>query len=131
MNQTITRLMQENLLAVFNERDAQRRLDVVRRNYTEDARWADAEETVVGQDRLHEKAQALLDGPLAGLSFVEAGPVHQVANMGGYLGWNVFAPPGSDETEPLVSGFDVAIVENDRIAQLFTVVTKEPGPSSA
>ncbi|MCV7218027.1 nuclear transport factor 2 family protein [Mycobacterium crocinum] len=129
MNQTITRLMQENLLAVFNERDAQRRLDVVRRNYTEDARWADAEETVVGQDRLHEKAQALLDGPLAGLSFVEAGPVHQVANMG-YLGWNVFAP-GSDETEPLVSGFDVAIVENDRIAQLFTVVTKEPGPSSA
>ncbi|AKK29081.1 hypothetical protein [Mycobacterium sp. EPa45] len=117
--------MQENLLAVFNERDAQRRLEVVRRNYAQDVRWSDAEETVIGHDRLHEKAQALLDGPLAGLSFVENGPVHQVANMG-YLAFNVFAP-GSAASDPLISGFDVAIVENDRIAQLFTVVTKQPG----
>ncbi len=93
MNQTITRLMQENLLAVFNERDAQRRLDVVRRNYTEDARWADAEETVVGQDRLHEKAQALLDGPLAGLSFVEAGPRASGGEHGGVPGLECLRPP--------------------------------------
>lgn len=128
MSENITKLMQENLLAVFNERDAARRLEVVRRNYAEDVRWSDAEETVVGQDRLHAKAQALLDGPLAGLSFVESGPVHQTANMG-YLGWDVFAP-GGDGTDPMISGFDVAIVENDRIAQLFTVVTKEPGASA-
>ncbi|MCV7347500.1 nuclear transport factor 2 family protein [Mycolicibacterium rhodesiae] len=129
MNPTITRLMQENLLAVFNERDAQQRLEVVRRNYAQDVRWSDADETVIGQDRLHEKAQALLDGPLAGLSFVQSGPVYQTANMG-FLAFDVFAPD-SDGTEPLISGFDVAIVENERIAQLFTVVTKEPGASPA
>jgi hypothetical protein len=129
LTENINRLMQENLLAVFNERDAQRRLEVVRHNYADDVRWSDAEETVIGQDRLHEKAQALLDGPLAGLSFAQAGPVHQTANMG-YLAFDVFAP-GADNAEPLISGFDVAIVENDRIAQLFTVVTKEPGASSA
>ncbi|MCV7017538.1 nuclear transport factor 2 family protein [Mycolicibacterium aichiense] len=121
--------MQENLLAVFNERDGQQRLEVVRRNYAPDVRWSDAEETVVGQDRLHEKAQALLDGPLAGLNFVQSGPVRQTANMG-FLAFDVFAP-GSAGTEPLISGFDVAIVENERIAQLFTVVTKEPGASPA
>lgn len=116
-------------MAVFNERDAQQRLEVVRRNYAQEVRWSDAEETVIGPDRLQEKAQALLDGPLAGLSFVQSGPVHQVANMG-LLAFDVFAPD-SDGTEPLISGFDVAIVENERIAQLFTVLTKEPGASPA
>ena len=124
MTENITRLMHENLLAVFNERDAARRLDAVRRNYAENVRWSDAEETIIGQGALHEKAQALLDGPLAGLSFVQSGPVRQVANMG-FLAFDVFAP-NSDGTEPLISGFDVAIIEDDRIAQLFTVVTKEP-----
>ncbi|TRW86161.1 nuclear transport factor 2 family protein [Mycolicibacterium sp. 018/SC-01/001] len=122
MSDDIVRLMEENLLAVFNERDADARLAVVRRNYAPDVRWSDAEETVTGQDRLHEKAQALLDGPLAGLDFTPAGPVHQVANMG-YLNFEVYAPGATDV---LIAGFDVAIVENGVIAQLFTVVTQEP-----
>jgi hypothetical protein len=42
----------------------------------------------------------------------------------GYLEWNVVAP-GSDA--PIVSGFDVALIADDRISQLFTVVTKTPG----
>lgn len=121
-NDDIVRLMEENLLAVFNERDAEARLEVVRRNYASDVRWSDAEETVVGQNRLHEKAQALLDGPLAGLEFTQAGPVHQVANMG-YLNFEVYAP---GTTDVLVAGFDVALIENGVIAQLFTVVTQEP-----
>lgn len=127
LNENITRLMEENLLAVFNERDAQRRLDVVHRNYAHDVRWSDAEETVIGAHRLHEKAQALLDGPLAGLSFVRSGPVHQTANMG-FLAFDVFPSDsgGAATAEPLISGFDVAIIEDERIAQLFTVVTKEP-----
>mgnify|MGYP001209786731 CR=1 FL=1 len=73
MTDSVVALMEENLLAVFNERDPQRRLEVIRRNYAPDVRWADGEETVTGQDRLHEKAQELLDGQLAGP-------------------WNAFAP---------------------------------------
>ncbi|MEH3140708.1 MAG: nuclear transport factor 2 family protein [Mycobacterium kyogaense] len=122
MSDDIVRLMEENLLAVFNERDADARLAVVRQNYAPDVRWSDAEETVIGQDRVHAKAQELLDGPLAGLSFTQAGPVHQVANMG-YLNFEVYAP---GTTDVLVAGFDVALVENGVIAQLFTVVTQEP-----
>ena len=125
MVDNMVRLMEENLLAVFNERDPQQRLSVIRRNYAADIEWADAEETVVGQDRLHEKAQALLDGQLAGLSFTQSGPVHQVANMG-YLAWDVF-PPGGESGEALVSGFDVALIADGVITQLYTVVTREPG----
>ena len=125
MADNIVALMEENLLAVFNERDPQRRREVIQRNYASDVRWADGDETVTGQDRLHEKAQELLDGQLAGLGFSQSGPVHQVANMG-YLAWDVF-PPGGEAGTPLVSGFDVALVENGVIAQLFTVVTKQPG----
>ncbi|AQT82619.1 hypothetical protein B1R94_06985 [Mycolicibacterium litorale] len=120
--------MQENLLAVFNERDPQKRLATIRRNYAADVRWSDSEETVVGRDRLHDKAQALLDGQLAGLSFTPSGPVYQTANMG-LLAFDVFAPGAGDSGggQPLVSGFDVAIVEDGVISQLFTVLTKEPG----
>lgn len=98
---------------------------MIRRNYAEDVRWADGEETVTGQDRLQEKAQELLDGQLAGLDFSQSGPVYQAGNMG-FLAWDVF-PPGDEAGTPLVSGFDVALVENGVITELFTVVTKQPG----
>ena len=44
----------------------------------------------------------------------------------GFLAWDVF-PPGDQSGTPLVSGFDVALVENGVVAQLFTVVTTQPG----
>lgn len=124
MSDNIVGLMEANLLEVFNERDADRRWSVVNRIHAPDVRWADGEEVVVGRERLHAKAQQLLDGPLAGLGFTKSGQVHQVANMG-FLAFDIFAP-GASEGEPLVSGFDVALVENGVIAQLFTVLTKEP-----
>ena len=59
---------------------------------------------------------------MAGLSFVKAEPVYQTRGFG-YLAWNVVAP-GSDE--PIVSGFDVALIDDDRITDLFTVITAAP-----
>ncbi|RZL79660.1 MAG: nuclear transport factor 2 family protein [Rhodococcus sp. (in: high G+C Gram-positive bacteria)] len=127
MSEKIVRLMEENLQAVFNERDPQRRLTVVRRNYAPDVRWSDPDQTVTGQDRLHERAQELLDGPLSGLTFTQSGPVYQTANLG-LLAFDIFPldRAGAGSSEPLISGYDVAIVENDVIAQLFTVTTKHP-----
>jgi hypothetical protein len=37
----IRELLLANLFAVFNERDSQRRLDVIARNYTGDVIWSD------------------------------------------------------------------------------------------
>ena len=85
-------------------------------------RWTDDEGVSIGHDALNAKAQALQDGQLAGLSFVKAGPVHQTTGFG-YLVWNVVAP-GSDTV--IVSGFDVAIIKDARITELYTVITAAP-----
>ena len=54
-----------------------------------------------------------------GLVFTKASPVYQTLDFG-YLAWHL-GPEGGD---PVTSGFDVAIVRNDVIAELYTVITK-------
>jgi hypothetical protein len=123
MSTKIEELMTANLMEVFNERDPQRRRAAIDRTYSHDVSWTDDEEVSVGRDRLESRARALQEGQLAGVSFVAAGPVYQTQGFG-YLAWNVVAP-GSDA--PIVSGFDAALISDDRISELFTVITKTPG----
>ena len=40
----------------------------------------------------------------------------------GYLAWNL----GPDGHPPVVRGIDIALVENGRIARLYTLLTDEP-----
>jgi len=44
------RLMEANLLRVFDERDPARRREVIARTYTADVRWTDDDGTTVGHD---------------------------------------------------------------------------------
>jgi hypothetical protein len=122
VSDAIERLMESNLLRVFNERDADRRRAAIAQTYSPDVRWTDDEGVSVGHEALDAKAQALQDGQLAGLSFVKAGPVYQTRGFG-YLAWNVVAP-GTDA--PIVTGFDVALVHDELITDLFTIVTAAP-----
>jgi hypothetical protein len=122
MSDVIEQLMESNLLRVFNESDGDRRMAAIGETYAPQVRWTDDEGVSVGHDALNAKAQALQDGQLAGLTFVKAGPVYQTHGFG-YLAWNVVAP-GSDV--PIVSGFDVAIIDGERITDLFTVITASP-----
>lgn len=122
MSDTIEQLMESNLLRVFNEPDFDKRAVAIENTYAPQVRWTDDEGVSIGHDALNAKAQALQDGQLAGLSFVKAGPVYQTSGFG-YLAWNVVAP-GSDSV--IVSGFDVAIVNDDRITDLYTVITAAP-----
>ena len=62
---TITQLMESNLLRVFNERDSDRRLAAIGDTYSPQVRWTDDEGVSVGHDALNAKAQALQDGQLA------------------------------------------------------------------
>lgn len=117
MSDIITRLMEANLLAVFNERDPQRRAAVIAETYSADVRWIDDEGVATGHDELNTKA-AELQEKLAGLHFVKAGPVRQTKGLG-FLAWEVRTP---DEAT-VASGFDVAEVSNDRIIRLWTVLT--------
>ena len=116
------RLMEANLLQVFNERDPARRREVIAHTYTVDVRWTDDDGTTVGHDALNTKAQQLLDGPLAGLVFVKKGAVYGTIGMG-YMAFDLL-PDGQDTA--VVSGFDVAVIKDHRISELWTVLSKPP-----
>ena len=115
----IRELMLANLFAVFNERNPKRRLDVIARNYTEDVIWSDPDGTIQGHEAMNEQAQKLLDR-MPDFVFSAAGPVHVSRDLG-LLSFNLGAP----EQPPVVSGVDVALVRDGRIARLYTLLTAE------
>jgi SnoaL-like domain len=104
---------------VFNERDPERRLEAIARNYTEDVVWSDPDGTTHGHEALNEQAQRLLDR-MPGFVFSPVGPVHVSGDLG-LLTFNL----GMPEQPPAVSGVDVALVREGRIAALHTFLTSE------
>jgi SnoaL-like domain len=115
----IRELLLANLFAVFSERDRERRLQVIARNYTEDVIWTDPDGTTQGHEELNEQAQKLLDR-MPDFVFSAAGPVYVSRDLG-LLAFNLGVP----EQPPAVSGIDVALVRDGRIARLYTLLTAE------
>jgi len=113
----IRELLLANLFAVFSERDPEQRLQVIARNYTEDVIWTDPDGTTHGHEEMNEQAQKLLDR-IPDFVFSAAGPVHVSRNLG-VLAFNL----GVREQPPAVSGIDVALVRDGRIARLYTFLT--------
>ena len=70
-SERIRQLVLVNLFAVFNQRDAERRLKAIAGNYTDDVIWTDPEGTTHGHEALNDRAQRLLDG-LPGFVFTGA-----------------------------------------------------------
>jgi hypothetical protein len=119
MTQTVNDLMEANLLGVFNERDAQRRALAIESIYAPDVRWTDDEGTTVGREALEVRARAL-QSQMHGLVFTIASPVYQTHGFG-YLAWKL----GPDGGDAVASGFDAAIVRDDLISELYTVITSQ------
>jgi ketosteroid isomerase-like protein len=115
----IRELMIDNLFAVFNVRDPRRRSEAIARNYTEDVTWTDPDGTTRGRQAMNEQAQKLLDR-MPAFAFSAAGPVHVSGDLG-LLAFNLGVP----EQPPAVSGVDVAMVRDGRIARLYTLLTAE------
>jgi SnoaL-like domain len=119
MTQTVSDLMEANLLGVFNERDAQRRASAIESTYAPDVRWTDDEGITVGREALEAKAGAL-QSQMHGLVFTKASPVYQTRGFG-YLAWKL-GPEGGDA---VATGFDVAVVRDGLIFELYTVITSQ------
>jgi hypothetical protein len=117
MTEIISSLMEANLLGVFNERDARKRAVAIERTYAPDVHWTDDEGVSIGREALEDKAKAL-QSQMQGLVFAKAGPVYKTRGLG-YLAWKL-GPEGGD---PVATGFDVAVVRNYLIAELYTVIT--------
>jgi hypothetical protein len=106
----IRELMLVNLFAVFNERDEERRLKAIADNYTEDVIWTDPDGTTHGHEDMNERAQTLLDGN-PDFVFTAAGQIHVWPST-----WGAGAAAA-------VSGYDVALVRDGRIAVLYTLLS--------
>jgi hypothetical protein len=118
---TIVQLMHANLLDVLNERDHERRRGAIARIYADGIRWTDDDGVTIGHDALDAKAIKLQAG-LGDLKFVAVGRTYQTLGLG-YLAFQLVEPGGNT---PVSSGFDVAIVRDDVIAELYTVLTDPP-----
>jgi hypothetical protein len=118
MPDEIENLMLANLLGVFNERDEAKRRAAIDRTYAEDVRWTDAEGITTGRADLEAKC-IQLQSTLAGLEFVAADPVRRLPGFG-YLPWHLVGAAGG---QPVMSGFDVAVVNDGVITDLWTVLT--------
>jgi hypothetical protein len=112
----LTGLARRNLLGVFGERDPEARTAMIKQTYAEDVAFADREGVLVGHQALNDKAQQLLDGA-PGFVFTPAGPVRVAQDLVA-LAWH-FGPEGQS---PVASGLDISIVENGRIAKLYTLL---------
>ena len=112
----IRELLLLNLFVVFSERDPDRRLKAIVTNYTEDVVWSDSDATTHGHEELNERAQAVLDST-PDFVFNAAGPVHVLRDLG-QLAFNYGVPA----QPPAVTGYDVALVRDGRIAVLYTLI---------
>src|SRR4029078_9263966 len=118
MRATIAEQMHDNLLEVFNERDSVRRRATIERTYADDIRWTDDDGVTTGRDALDAKA-AELQAKLGDLQFIAAGPVYQTLGLG-YLAFQLVKTGSSARVG---TRFDLAIVRDGVIVELYTVLT--------
>ncbi|MFV8171520.1 nuclear transport factor 2 family protein [Mycolicibacterium peregrinum] len=116
MSEEITRLMETNLLDVFDQRDPQLRAAAITTTYADDVEWIDDEGVATGRVEFEAKV-ADLQEKLSGLHFAKAGPVRQTRGLG-FLAWEVRTP----DDDPVASGFDVAEISGERIVRMWTVL---------
>jgi hypothetical protein len=114
-------LMGENLLSVFGERDAKKRRGVTDRIRSSDGVFIVPYGAHVGHADLDKAVEQILQ-KYPEWVFTERGPI-QAFHKIGRLPWN-FRPPGA---APVVTGLDVVVTANDKIAALYTLLDATEG----
>jgi hypothetical protein len=108
----------ERYLSVWNTTDAESRSAQVKRLFTEDAGYTDPLGAAGGWEGIDSFVSAAQE-QFAGLSFRLAGAVdghHGLLRFTWHLG----------STEPLVIGFDVIVLDGDRVRQVHGFLDKVP-----
>ena len=109
-------LLTRNLHEVFGEADAARRRAAIAALFTADVVFADAEGSRTGHEALDSFVADLL-ARSPGWVFQASGPAQGVQDAG-RLAWG-FGPPGEP---PRVTGLDVVLVREEKIAVLYTFI---------
>ncbi|NVN50676.1 nuclear transport factor 2 family protein [Mycolicibacterium hippocampi] len=117
MSAAIEKLMRDNLLAVFNERDETKRKAAIHGTYAANVRWTDAEGVITGHAALEAKCVGLQAG-IGELQFEAVGPVHELPGFA-YLAWRLVDPA---DGQVQMTGFDTALIQDNLVTDLWTVL---------
>jgi SnoaL-like domain len=112
----------ERYLAAWNETDAVKRRELVDAVWAPDGSYTDPLADVHGREAIDQLIGAVQQ-QFPGFVFTLGGAVdahHDQARFSWHLG-----PEGA--AEPVVIGFDVAVVEQDRIGSVYGFLDKVPG----
>jgi hypothetical protein len=118
MSDTIENLLKRNLHEIFGERDAAKRMAVIKETWTEDCIFSDPHGHYVGHRAL-DGAIGTLHKRFPDYIFSELG-VPQTLHDAGRLAWTF----GPREALSRVSGLDVIVVRDEKIAALYTFLDK-------
>ena len=110
-------LLQANLTRIFNERNAQSRLQALGDLYTQDAVLYEPQNIVTGHSEISATVDALLASLPPGFSFTAAGPA-----VGHHGLWCMRWQAGPPEGPVAITGTDVAHAEDGRIKALYVLI---------
>ena len=113
---TTAKLLEDSLLVVWNDRNADNRMEAMRKIYAEDIHFFESNtaEAIVGHKAINElitKLQA--EWPIE-FQF-ELNKPSQVNHSTQIISWNL----GPKGTTPIASGIDIAVTENELIKSLY------------
>lgn len=115
-----TDLVRENLLEVFGQRDATKRLATIERIHAPHVVFTDPEGSVTGHQALDAKAHGILASAPPAFVFRPVGSAHAAGDIA-YIRWSY----GPDGGPPAVTGTDVVVVSEGRISRLYTMLTHD------
>lgn len=111
-----TQLLEDSLLVIWNDRNADRRLEVMKTVYAKDIHFYESNtgEAIIGHQAINELVSKLqTEWPVA-FRF-ELNKPSQVNHLVQIISWNL-GPQGS---QPVATGKDVAVIEDDLIKSLY------------
>jgi hypothetical protein len=111
----------DRYIDTWNETDAQRRHKLIAEVYTEDAGYTDPLVAVRGRDAI-DQFVATAQQQFPGMVFTLGSPVDAHHNQARFS-WHLGVPGGE---EPVVVGFDVAVVEDGRLREVYGFLDKVP-----
>ena len=115
----------QRYIGTWNEADPQRRRALVADVFTEAATYTDPLAAVRGHEGI-DQFIAAAQAQFAGLRFSLGSPIdahHDQARFTWHLG-----PPGA---EPVVIGFDVAVVQDGRLGAVYGFIDRAPSTATA
>jgi SnoaL-like domain len=110
----------EKYIASWNETDPAARRRLIEEVWTADGTYTDPLVDVTGVDEI-DATIATVQAQFGGLEFSLAGPVDAHHRLARFT-WNL----GPHCAEPIVVGFDVAVIEDGRIAKVHGFLDRVP-----